>query len=743
MARAFSAQDARQIISKIDGIVDGLVSIEAFSQRLQGDVRDAATALVNGEILKILQDIPVDELNREKRGLRIKLLRDSGYETVADIARATPRKIAEINGIGDDMAFTIRRLADNYIKEAGKSVKVRLSADTKTTEASQVVSAIYRYRESKPYIEQCRNLLRTQTNNISLAREDLIVGTGTLKWWLASSHAKQNAQNAYHFLSELAFGEFGQSAERNILALRNIHEAASERAWDDFSRNSIQYITELEALVPGILSSENEQYGLPEELAKSVSDVNYSLDGLKCTLRHYQVWGLKYILRQERVLLGDEMGLGKTVQAIAAMVALRNGGGTHFVVVCPASVLTNWCRELEKHSTLPVVRVYGPTRDQELERWLSEGGVAVTTYGTTAFFRLPEGFSPALFVVDEAHYIKNPTANRSRNVKAICGHSGRILLMTGTAMENRVDEMLELIQILRPQIAKDAEKIAFMASAPQFRAVVAPVYYRRRRDEVLAELPELIESREWCNLLPEEMAAYEQAILHGTQADARRVSWNVGDLERSSKARRMLEIIEEAQGEGRKVLVFSFYLDTLRSICELLGDRCLNPIHGAVTPQRRQEIIDEFDRAAPGTVLVSQIQSGGTGLNIQSASVVIICEPQVKPSTETQAISRAYRMGQTRNVLVYRLLCDDTIDEKLTDVMDSKQAAFDAFADKSDAAREDFELNAATIDAIIKEEAERIKAKQGLPAPQEETASEAIETEEGDTAEDRNETDDA
>ena len=84
-----------------------------------------------------------------------------------------------------------------------------------------------------------------------------------------------------------------------------------------------------------------------------------------------------------------------------------------------------------------------------------------------------------------------------------------------------------------------------------------------------------------------------------------------------------------------------------------------------------------------------------------------------------------------------------TIDEKLTDVMDSKQAAFDAFADKSDVAREDFELNAATIDAIIKEEAERIKAKQGLPAPQEETASEAIETEEGDTAEDRNETDDA
>lgn len=96
----------------------------------------------------------------------------------------------------------------------------------------------------------------------------------------------------------------------------------------------------------------------------------------------------------------------------------------------------------------------------------------------------------------------------------------------------------------------------------------------------------------------------------------------------------------------------------------LLGKRCTNPINGSVTPQRRQEIIDEFDKAPAGTVLVAQIQSGGTGLNIQSASVVVLCEPQFKPSIENQAISRAYRMGQTRNVLVYRLLCEDTVDEK-------------------------------------------------------------------------------
>lgn len=119
---------------------------------------------------------------------------------------------------------------------------------------------------------------------------------------------------------------------------------------------------------------------------------------------------------------------------------------------------------------------------------------------------------------------------------------------------------------------------------------------------------------------------------------SRRVSWNIEDLHHSSKANRLLEIVEEAESEGRKVLVFSYFLDTIRKKYDFLGDRCLNPIKGSVMPQRRREIIDEFNEAPAGTVLISQIQSGGTELNIQSATVVVICEPQLKPSIENQAI---------------------------------------------------------------------------------------------------------
>ena len=271
--------------------------------------------------------------------------------------------------------------------------------------------------------------------------------------------------------------------------------------------------------------------------------------------------------------------------------------------------------------------------------------------------------------------------------------------------------MISLIQILQPAIASQIKSMVSLASAPQFREKVAPVYYRRKREDVLTELPELVDIKEWCTISDMEEKIYEQSIMAKNYADIRRVSWNVDDLKNSSKAKRMLEIIENAEAEGRKILVFSFFLDTIRKITLLLGNRCLNPVNGSISPQRRQEIIDEFNQAPAGTVLTAQIQSGGTGLNIQSASVVILCEPQFKPSIENQAISRAYRMGQTRNVLVYRLLCENTVDEKMTALLEDKQAIFDAFADESVAAKESLGLDDRTFGNMIEEEIERIRAK--------------------------------
>lgn len=713
MARPFSIHEARFLIEQHEKARQRLRDIDHLPQQYRQKIKNVSDQLAAQEVMKTLRSIPVEELGREQRGIKVKTLRDNRYTNIAELYAASVYQLAAIRGISEDGAYTIKRLVRNYYEQTAKGIKIRISADNRNLYATNLVTAISEYRKSLELSARASLLLReyeyTIQSNIILLRPVM----GGLKWLFSSKAVKERAALAFRELKEIWDTEYVKETNEISFAASCLDKMDSREAWDDFVQNSVQFFTLLEEINPGLLGMDDDVYGLPEELAREIQDQCIFPDGLRCTLRRYQEWGVKYILHQEKVLLGDEMGLGKTIQAIAVMVSLKNTGATHFVVVCPASVLTNWCREIQKHSLLSVTKVHGADRYIALQGWIQAGGVAVTTYETTAHFHLPDSQRISMVVVDEAHYIKNPEAKRTVHTKALCDHAERLLFMTGTALENRVDEMIHLISMLQPRIAMRIKALSFMVMAPQFREQVAPVYYRRKRDDVLTELPELIESREWCVMGSAEERIYEDAILGGHYADARRVSWNVGDLNNSSKANRLREIIEEATEDQRKVLVFSFFLDTIRTIHDFLGDRCMNPINGSVPPQRRQEIIDEFDKAPAGAVLLAQIQSGGTGLNIQSASVVVICEPQFKPSIENQAIARAYRMGQARNVLVYRLLCEETVDERITALLEEKQAIFDAFADQSVAAQESLELDEQSFGNLIADEIERIKAKRG------------------------------
>ncbi len=811
MARSFSSADAKQLIRSHQEILTSLRQVREQWAYAQSGVKNAADSMVMAAVLEVLRGVPVEELNREKRGIKVKTLRDSGYQTLADVAPATVVQLASVNDIGEDSAYLIRGILDKMIEQTKAETKIRLSADRRTPEATALVTAISSYRRFLPLSDRAGRLLAGQTaqsfqnsfpnaqmhsawtnqspqipgnpssqmlagqadsnvqsqgnqagsnvqsqeNQITTAITALTPATNGFKWFFTGSAKKQQAEAAFDYLSGLLGGAYGIEAGKvNRLAAEASHLTA-DLAWGDFQENSIRFFNVLEEICPGVLGADDVRYGLPDDLAREIGEEEVRSDGLLCTLRRYQEWGVKYILHQKRVLLGDEMGLGKTIQAIAAMVAVRNLMMTspHFLVICPASVLTNWCREIADKSDLKVTKIHGALRNLAMEEWIRTGGVAVTTYETAGLIHekleslsrqqesnwenegvseksaesvstdtVSDIFRVHMLVVDEAHYIKNPAAQRTRHVKAIAERADRLLFMTGTALENRVSEMISLIEILQPEVAAQVRGMEYLAAAPQFRLKVAPVYYRRRREDVLTELPELIEEKEWCNLLPEEEALYEQAVLCRHYANARRVSWNVPDLRQSSKANRMLELIEEAEDEGRKVLVFSFFLDTLGKISALLGGRCMPVINGSVPPARRQEIIDDFNKAPAGTVLAAQIQSGGTGLNIQSASVVVICEPQLKPSVENQAISRAYRMGQTRNVLVFRLLCDDTVDEKITDLLEDKQAVFDAFADESAAGAQSIQLEAATQESTAQAAAQAGAAQAAAQAGKTQTA---------------------
>ncbi|MDO4750314.1 MAG: SNF2-related protein [Eubacteriales bacterium] len=710
MERPFSSADAKRLIESHAAILERLENIAARESQCRRDIRSAADALAAGEVLNVLREIPVDELNRDKQGIRVKLLRDHNYTNIADICHASAQELSDIQGISEDSANMIKQLANDLASNAKRAVKIKLSADDRNARASRLIKSVYLCRAGEKPVQACRALLREKTN-IESAVHDLGPASNGIKWFLTSRQKKDRCMQAYTYLTSMMSGDYGQKCKDVILEIDRLSNTAGDAAWDDFSKNSISYFTLLEEIAPGLFGDEDTLYGLPEDLAHAIQEECIFPDGLLCTLRRYQEWGVRYILHQERVLLGDEMGLGKTIQAIAAMVSLKNTGAAHFMVICPASVVTNWCREIRKHSLLNAVKIHGAGRESALASWLRDGGVAVTTYETTGVIELDADFRFSMAIVDEAHYIKNPKARRTANTKAICSHADRLLFMTGTALENKVDEMIALIRILRPKLAAEIKPIAFMSAAPQFREKIAPVYFRRKREDVLTELPELIETSDWCTMSGEEESIYEEDVLNKRYADARRVSWNVEALQHSSKAQRLKEIIDDAEDDGRKVIVFSFFLDTMKKVGDFLGERCLPPINGSVPPNRRQEIIDAFEAAPAGSVLLAQIQSGGTGLNIQAASVVVICEPQFKPSTENQAISRAYRMGQARNVLVHRLLCDDTVDEKIMQVLEQKQAVFDAFADESAAARESLELDEKTFGNIIQEEIDRIQAK--------------------------------
>ncbi|MBQ3265774.1 MAG: DEAD/DEAH box helicase [Ruminococcus sp.] len=708
MARDFSSGDAKRLFRRYEELTSKLKQLYSAEQRLRTAIRSASDAMTDDSSNDILKTIPVDELNRDKKGIRVKMLHDAGLHTVADVIAAPEYRISAINGISPEGARMIKEAAKALAATAKNGARIRLSADDQNPNATVLVTAIYQYKRILPAVQCADRFRKRYASAVVSSAKDIKPATGGLRWLFTSADKKERARSAYETLSSILSNADTVELENMLGSASGAVYVTPKDVWEDFAADSISYINILEAVMPDVVGSGDEVYGLPEELAQSITEVEPDLRGLNCTLRRYQEWGVKYIIAQRRVLLGDEMGLGKTVQAIAAMVHLRNGGSTHFAVVCPASVLTNWCREIEKHSDLRVIKVHGNDKTAALQDWIDKGGVAVTTYETTAVFELDPAFRLSMLTVDEAHYIKNPSAQRTQNVKKLCAHADRLLFMTGTALENRVGEMATLITILNQSVSKEIQPMLSLSSAPQFREAVAPVYYRRKREDVLTELPELVESYEWCDLLPEEKKVYKDAIAEQNFMAARRVSWNVDDLSRSSKAIRMTGLIEEAKEEGRKVLIFSFFLDTVAKVANLLGESCMEPITGSVSPARRQEIIDEFDKAPAGAVLVAQIQSGGTGLNIQSASVVILCEPQLKPSIENQAISRAYRMGQARSVLVYRLLCDDTVDERIINILAEKQKEFDAFADESKAADDTLELDKAAINDIMQAEQDAI-----------------------------------
>ncbi|MBQ7999993.1 MAG: DEAD/DEAH box helicase [Ruminococcus sp.] len=712
MSEKFDRGQIKRLIKQARDTDEGYKKlIESESSQVLA-VRQAAQGLYNDRLRATLEAMDTEHLAKGKQGIRVSLLVDAGIKNIWQLSRMTSARIESIKGVGAQSALKITETVKQIVENTKENLRVRINADNPNKADTDIVRALYVYLRCKPLREKARSLYEANHKPLMAELESAKKAGSGLSWLFTSKAKKAMAQQAADSLALRLSGEFGSTAL--FSQYNSIVTAPRETYMADFLLNSAEYYSALEQAGQGLGVPQNGDMGLPAQLVREVEAHQLDLRYLKATLRSYQTFGTKYIVHQKRTLLGDEMGLGKTVQAIAAMAALKAEGVTHFMVVCPASVLINWCREIEKHSTLSVTKVHG-SDDEALLHWRKNGDVAVTTYESVSRFTMPEKFRIGMIIADEAHYVKNPDTQRTKALSALLRQTENILFMSGTPLENRVDEMCFLCSLLQPAVAQELERVKYISTAEQFRQELAPVYLRRTREDVLTELPDLIEKEQWCVMSDKEKLAYRESVLSGNFMAIRQVSWQMPDVRESCKAQRLLELCDKAKDENRKVIVFSFFRETLDKVQWLLADRCMEVITGAVSPLRRQEIVDEFTEAEAGAVLISQVQAGGTGLNIQSASVIIFCEPQIKPSIENQAISRAYRMGQVRDVMVHRLLCDETIDERMLEILRNKQIEFDNFADESVVGEEGLASEQSSseswITKMVREEQQRLSAQ--------------------------------
>ncbi|MFJ3202135.1 DEAD/DEAH box helicase [Streptomyces sp. NPDC086989] len=716
-------------------VIDAGEALHAAAAALLADHRRAVDAVreawapIHAELARReLVRIPVDRLTHVTEGrLRVAAIEAAGLDTVQGVLDAGRHRLRQIPGVGQQTADQALGAARQLAEAVGETVAVHLDVDHPDPRTTALVAALQLLVEAGPDARRAVEAATALDAGLGPLLADARPAAGRLRLWFAGRERRKRALGALEGIGRqtaraVAEGVPVLLGQASVDLLRGPADEAA--AWVDFELRSAEYyglLAEITERAGGGPDPAAAQGFLPDALAERVRA--QALDGThsRVSLRGYQAFGARFALAQRRVILGDEMGLGKTIQALAVLAHLAAQGRRHFLVVCPAGVLINWTREIEARSTLRAVALHGPGRHDAFADWRTEGGVAVTTFqALTGFPELAPG-ELGMLVVDEAHHVKNPQAQRSLAVAAWAARCAYVLFLTGTPMENRVAEFRGLVRVLQPEAASGIGDVGTVAGSRAFRKAVAPAYLRRNQRDVLAELPGLQWTDEWEELSAADRDAYREAVRAGNFMAMRRAAY--ARPERSAKLQRLRELVAEAAANGLKVVVFSAFREVLGAVEAVLGPqrsapghggRLFGPISGSVPPARRQRLVDGFGAAAGHAVLLAQIEAGGTGINLQAASVVILCEPQVKPTMEQQAVARAHRMGQVRAVRVHRLLATDGVDQRMLEVLERKARLFDAYARRSavaEAAPEAVDVSDTSLARrIVEEEQARLGA---------------------------------
>jgi superfamily II DNA or RNA helicase len=447
---------------------------------------------------------------------------------------------------------------------------------------------------------------------------------------------------------------------------------------------------------------------------------------LKAQLRPYQEQGFQWLHFLHDIasggILADDMGLGKTVQTIALLLSIKSAvekdakadGKKKFkaLIVAPTSVVTNWERELDKFAPSLSHMVWHGSERKERTDELEDADVVITSY---ALLRRDEEVLSKLdltyAILDEAQNIKNPLSATARSAKRLKAH--RRLALTGTPIENRLSEIWSIFDYVSPGLLGPLDKFEERYARPidagdakaasRLRATIHPFILRRTKAEVAKDLPEKIESDQFCELTGEQSNLYG-AVLKEVRAQV------MGEVERQGLAKSHIQILagltrlrqaacdprllglprefgDDDSGKlvalrdliqtsvegGHRVLVFSQFVSMLTLIRKAMDEDGVAYEYLDGSTKDRHSRVENFQRENGPPVFLISLKAGGSGLNLTAADTVIHFDPWWNPAVEDQATDRAHRIGQTKVVTTYRLIAKGTIEEKILELGGKKR----------------------------------------------------------------------
>jgi non-specific serine/threonine protein kinase len=442
------------------------------------------------------------------------------------------------------------------------------------------------------------------------------------------------------------------------------------------------------------------------------------------TLRPYQQAGVQwlYLLTQLRLgaCLADDMGLGKTIQVLSLLLVLKNEARENrkpCLLVAPASLLANWAAEIARFApSLKTVVVHPSAEPAEKLKAddaanLADVDLVITSYGFLA--RSPWlGTTPwRLVVLDEAQAIKNPAAKQTKTVKQL--RADTRIALTGTPIENRLSDLWSIFDFINPGLLGSSTQfssfVKHLADRPHnpfgpLRDLVRPYILRRLKTDksIIADLPDKTEVKTFCLLSRKQAALYQQAVgdlarqLEDVDGMQRRgivlaflmrlkqicnhpSQW-LGDgawaEEDSGKFARLRDLAEVVAARQEKALIFTQFKETTAPLAAFLGSVFGRPglvLHGETEVKKRKDLVRQFQEDENVPFFVLSLKAGGAGLNLTAASHVIHFDRWWNPAVENQATDRAFRIGQTKNVLVHKFICRGTVEDKIDNMIELKQ----------------------------------------------------------------------